>query len=105
VSEVQQAIAELVRKRGHLSVSGFADAAGLGDRQLRRACYRHSGLGPKQLSRILRFRHASNLMRRGVTDFAGLAVACGYYDQAHMIRDFRDLAGISPARYMRQQSR
>jgi AraC-like DNA-binding protein len=105
VSEVQQAIAELVRKRGHLSVSGFADAAGLGDRQLRRACYRHSGLGPKQLSRILRFRNASNLVRQGVTDFAGLAVNCGYYDQAHLIRDFRDLAGISPARYMRQLGR
>ena len=105
VSEVQHAIAELVRRRGHLSVSGFAGAAGLGDRQLRRACYRHSGLGPKQLSRILRFRHASNLVRRGVTDFAGLALDCGYYDQAHLIRDFRDLAGISPARYMRQQGR
>jgi len=105
VSEVQHAIAELVRRRGHLSVSDFAEAAGLGDRQLRRACYRHSGLGPKQLSRILRFRHASKLVRQGVTDFAGLALDCGYYDQAHLIRDFRDLAGISPARYMRLQDR
>jgi len=105
VSEVQHAIAELVRRRGHLSVTGFADAAGLGDRQLRRACYRYSGLGPKQLSRILRFRHASNLVRQGMKDFAGLALDCGYYDQAHLIRDFRDLAGITPARYMRQQSR
>jgi AraC-like DNA-binding protein len=102
VSEAQYAIAELVRKRGHLSVSGFADAAGLGDRQLRRACYRHSGLAPKQLSRILRFRHASTLLQKGVKDFAGLAVDCGYYDQAHLIRDFRELAGLSPAKYLRQ---
>jgi AraC-like DNA-binding protein len=34
-----------------------------------------------------------------------VALDCGYYDQAHMIRDFRELAEISPARYMRQQGR
>jgi methylphosphotriester-DNA--protein-cysteine methyltransferase len=81
VSEVQHAIAELVRKQGHLSVSGFANAAGLGDRQLRRAW---------------------TLLRAGANDFAGLAVDCGYYDQAHLIRDFRELAGLSPAKYLRQ---
>jgi AraC-like DNA-binding protein len=105
VSEVQHAIGELVRKRGHLSVSGFADAAGLGNRQLRRACYRHSGLGPKQLSRILRFRQASTLLRQGANDLAGLALDCGYYDQAHMIRDFRIFAGMSPARFLRGDRR
>jgi transcriptional regulator GlxA family with amidase domain len=99
---VQQAIGELVKQRGHLSIADFAQAASLGNRQLRRSCHRHSGLAPKQLARILRFRHASMLLRKGVKDLAGLALDCGYYDQAHMIRDFQSLAGISPARYMRQ---
>jgi AraC-like DNA-binding protein len=103
VTEVQQAIGELVRQRGRLSVADFAGAAGLGDRQLRRACYRHSGLGPKQLARILRFRHASSQLREGVQDLAGLAIDCGYYDQAHMIRDFRSLAGATPLGLLRQQ--
>jgi AraC-like DNA-binding protein len=89
ISEVQQAIGELVRQRGHLSVADFADLAGIGDRQLRRACHKHSGLAPKQLARILRFRHASILLREGVKDLAALALDCGYYDQAHLIRDFR----------------
>jgi AraC-like DNA-binding protein len=102
VTDVQHAIGELTRKRGQLSLAHFADAAGVGDRQLRRACYRQSGLAPKHLARILRFRQALTLLREGVKDFAGLALDCGYYDQAHMIRDFRNLAGISPARYLRQ---
>jgi AraC-like DNA-binding protein len=102
VSEPQQAIGELVRKRGQLRLCEFADAAKLGERQLRRSCYKHSGLAPKQLARILRFRHAATRFRSGVKDHARVALDCGYYDQAHMIRDFRDLAGTSPARYQRQ---
>jgi transcriptional regulator GlxA family with amidase domain len=105
ITEVQQTIAELVKKRGQLALADFADAAGVGDRQLRRCCHKHSGLAPKQLARMLRFRHASMLLRRGVKDIAGLALDCGYYDQAHLVRDFRALAGTSPARFMRQHSR
>jgi AraC-like DNA-binding protein len=102
VSEPQQAIGELVRKRGRLPLCEFADAAGLGERQLRRSCYRYSGLAPKHLARILRFRHAASRLREGANDLAGVALDCGYYDQAHMIRDFRELAGTSPAKYQRQ---
>jgi AraC-like DNA-binding protein len=102
VNDVQQAIGDLTRNRGRLSVADFANAAGVGERQLRRTCLRHSGLSPKQLARILRFRHASNRLHEGVRDLARLALDCGYYDQAHMTLDFRDLAGASPARYLRQ---
>ncbi len=100
VTEVQQAIGQLVRNPARATVSAFAGAAGLGDRQFRRACVRQSGLGPKQLSRILRFRHALRLLRDRAQNLAGLALECGYYDQAHMIRDFRLLAGTSPRRYL-----
>jgi AraC-like DNA-binding protein len=103
VRRVRQAIGELVGKRGQLSIADLADAAGIGQRQLRRHFISQSGLAPKQLTRILRFRHAASRLRGGAGDFAGLAIDCGYYDQAHMIRDFRELAGITPARFMRQQ--
>jgi AraC-like DNA-binding protein len=102
VSEVQQAIGTLVHERGRISVVDLAEVAGLGDRQLRRACCKHSGLAPKQLARILRFRHAVTRLQQGLADDgAGLALDCGYYDQAHMIRDFRELAGTSPAKFLR----
>jgi AraC-like DNA-binding protein len=103
VSEVQQAIGALVHERGRISVVDLAEVAGLGDRQLRRACCKHSGLAPKQLARILRFRHAVTRLQQGLADDgAGLALYCGYYDQAHMIRDFRELAGTSPTALVRE---
>lgn len=105
ITQVQRAIGELVGRKGQLSVDGFAAVAGTSERQLRRTCLKNSGLGPKQLARILRFRHAIGRLRNGEREMAELALDCGYYDQAHMIRDFRDLAGISPVRYLRQHSR
>ena len=56
------------------------------------------GLPPKLVSRILRFRRA---LAEFETDdgrrFAEIAQQCGYYDQAHLNREFRDFAGVTPS--------
>jgi AraC-like DNA-binding protein len=103
INRVQQAIAELAGQKGQLSLDEVAVVAGIGQRQLRRACLKHSGLTPKHLARILRFRNAADRLRHGETNHAALAADCGYCDQAHMIRDFSELAGMSPTRYLRQR--
>ena len=52
---------------------------------------------PKKLGRILRLRRALRLIEtRGGTSLATVALDAGYYDQAHMNADFRDLAGRPP---------
>jgi AraC-like DNA-binding protein len=102
ITRVQRAIAELVGRKGQFTIDDFAGLADISQRQLRRTCRQQSGLAPKQLARILRFRHAIGRLRQGENDMVKLALDCGYYDQAHMIRDFRTLAGISPVRYLRQ---
>jgi AraC-like DNA-binding protein len=102
VNKVQKAIRELVGRKGQLSLDDFAALAAVGPRQLRRTCRKQSGLAPKHLARILRFRHAAARLRIGEHDMAGLAQSCGYYDQAHLIRDFQHLAGMSPGSYSRQ---
>jgi AraC-like DNA-binding protein len=56
---------------------------------------------PKTLARILRFEHALALLRRDDgARFAEIAERCGYYDQAHMNRDFRAFAGASPSEFL-----
>lgn len=75
------ALAErLGRSRKHLA-SGFSDAI---------------GIGPKTLSRIVRFNRALGLSRQQTVDWADIAADCGYADQAHLVREFRDLAGETP---------
>ncbi|SFO91006.1 Helix-turn-helix domain-containing protein [Mesorhizobium sp. NFR06] len=54
------------------------------------------GIGPKTLSRIVRFNRALSLSKRQGDDWAGIAADCGYADQAHLVREFRQLAGETP---------
>src|SRR4028119_2393032 len=52
---------------------------------------------PKAFARLARFRHAERLLRSpGHRSLASIALTCGYCDQAHLNRDFRDLAGCPP---------
>jgi AraC-like DNA-binding protein len=79
------------------SVADMADRAGITRQHLRRLFEQHVGYGPKKLVRILRLRRALRLLgTRGATTLATVALDAGYYDQAHMNADFRDLAGCPP---------
>jgi AraC-like DNA-binding protein len=71
---------------------------GLSERQLRRRCHTAAGYGPKTLQRVLRFRRflAGIDASDGSPDLAWLAADAGYADQAHLTRDVRRLAGVTP---------
>lgn len=78
----------------------LAGAASLSARQFRRVCLERTGLTPKHLARILRFRHAAQRARPARrADWATIALDCGYYDQAHLINEFREFSGLPPAEF------
>ena len=92
----QKAISWIEARHGCISIDELAHAAGLSPRQFRRVCLELTGLTPKFLARVLRFRRALAATHTGRPDCAALAADCGYYDQPHLIRDFRQFAGRSP---------
>lgn len=58
------------------------------------------GVTPKRYCRLLRFQRAvSRAHDAGPTDWTTLALACGYFDQAHLIHDFREFSGLTPTAY------
>jgi len=95
LSPFHQAIAALELSRGTVALDALAAMSGLSTRQFRRKCLEHTALSPKLLARILRFRHA-HIRLPLATTHAGLALACGYFDQSHLIADFREFAGHTP---------
>lgn len=70
-------------------------------RQYRRRFEAEVGLPPKLFERIQRFQGA--LQRIGREPLVDIALECGYYDQAHLIRDFRQFTGNTPSQWLRGQ--
>ena len=96
--------ARIVRSAGLISIDQIAADAGISSRQLERRFMRDIGVGPKLLSRILRFQQVFRAVERVDPEWASIAVDCGYYDQAHLIRDFNQFAGQTPAVLFSRQS-
>jgi len=74
-----------------------ADHLGVSERQLRNVFARDVGLSPKHFARITRLRRV--LALAGARGWAQVAGDTGYFDQAHMITDFRALMGVSPGAF------
>jgi AraC-like DNA-binding protein len=82
--------------RGDVRVDDVAGALGVSRQHLARGFRREVGITPKQLARVARMQRAAVVLRRG-GDLARLAAELGYFDQAHLSHDLRDLIGITPA--------
>ncbi|MER6912782.1 helix-turn-helix domain-containing protein [Streptomyces sp. NPDC000594] len=93
---VLEAWSLLRASRGRTRVEELARATGCGRRRLEVLFGEQIGLPPKSVARILRFQHAlAHGPAHGMT-WAETAARCGYHDQAHLSRDFRDLTGLTP---------
>ena len=80
---------------GAMRVRDMASALCWSPRQLERACQACIGLSPKVMLRLHRFQLALRLRRRG-SPWAEVAAASHYFDQSHLIADFRQFAASSP---------
>ncbi|MEU5993389.1 AraC family transcriptional regulator [Spirillospora sp. NPDC047418] len=78
-----------------VTVADLAADVGWSRKHLTNRFREQAGLPPKVMARVLRFRRAVGLLTGGA-GFAEAASACGYYDQAHLNREFRALSGCTP---------
>jgi AraC-like DNA-binding protein len=108
--EVAQAWRRLRRTRGMISVADLAAEVGWSERHLSESIRRETGLAPKAAARVIRFDHARRLLTAEATRYgacpnlADLAVQAGYYDQAHLAREFGALAGCPPTVWLAEQT-
>jgi AraC-like DNA-binding protein len=88
-----------------MSLKDLAARLGLSHKQMIARFDCRVGLTPKQTSRILRFRNALDTAYKATDlEWSTVAADCGYFDQAHMIHEFQEFAGMTPAEYRRNRT-
>ncbi|HEY7596628.1 MAG TPA: helix-turn-helix domain-containing protein [Actinophytocola sp.] len=102
-AEVRFAWRRLTETAGTVAIGEICREIGWSHKHLITRFRQQVGLTPKRAARITRFEHLlSRLAReRSRPDWDQLAATAGYADQAHMIRDFRQFFGTSPAAHLK----
>ncbi|HEX9200905.1 MAG TPA: AraC family transcriptional regulator [Acidobacteriaceae bacterium] len=88
-----------------LTIRDVARDAGLSQRRFIQIFAREVGMSPKLFCRVRRFRQTLETVRQtAAPDWGRVAVDCGYYDQSHLIHEFRFFSNLSPTEYVRRRS-
>jgi AraC-like DNA-binding protein len=83
------------------NVNAVAVDLGVSDRHLRRVFRETFGVSPKAFAKLTRFHRALRAAREEAhASWASIAAAAGYYDQAHLIAEFRAIAGVTPRAFL-----
>ena len=90
----------LLDKNGQTSLLQLSQVANRSPRQVERLFLQYVGVSPKLLARIVRFRYVKALLDSGTTDsLMGIAFDNGYTDHAHLTKEFKAFAGLTPSAY------
>jgi AraC-like DNA-binding protein len=85
---------------GRVSISDIGDRLGWSRKHVVAQFREHIGLAPKMMARIVRFNRAAQAIRSGERpNFGAIAADAGYYDQAHMVREFIEFSGSTPGKF------
>lgn len=91
------AMIELLKHQGNIPIEQIASLACVSLRQFERLSKERVGLPPKLYARIVRFSKAYRLREENpLLSWTQIAYECGYFDQMHFIRDFKQFAGLTP---------
>lgn len=103
--DIDYSIGLIKTNHGLISISKLCEELNIGRRTLERYFQYQIGISPKALSRILRFNYCHRLfLKNPLIDWQEIVYKCGYYDQAHFIRDFKEITGDAPNQYLNQRS-
>jgi AraC-like DNA-binding protein len=98
--------AEIIRQaKGFMRIGDLSDQVYKSTRQLEREFKRKIGISPKLYMRISRMNEVHRLLEKNLElDFTKVTYACGYADQAHFIKDFKNFTGEKPTLFVKKRN-
>lgn len=98
---IAEAVDTINKLETDLSVPLLAERIGLSKKQFQRIFNEYIGLNPKEFIRVVRFHKALFTLQHDPSmNFTRLAYECGFYDQSHLIREFKQFSGYTPREYI-----
>ncbi len=97
---VERAVRRMVRRRGPVPIERLAGDLGITRRHLERSFRAETGMSPMLLGRMIRFQSVFRRLASGEADWISVALDCGYFDQSHFYRDFREFAASTPRQFV-----
>lgn len=100
-NKIAYAVQQIISSGGNLILDRLVSEISLSARQIERKFQERVGIGPKLLARLVRFQKVFRLLGPEPNPrWVEIALHCGYYDQAHFIRDFKEFTGEIPSSYL-----
>jgi len=101
---VCNALQRIAASAGQVAIASLVAEAGVSRKHFAERFAVEVGIGAKSMARILRFQRAMELLPQYQhVPWAELAAHCGYYDQSHLIRDFRTFSGCAPCDFLKRE--
>ena len=98
---IQFAIREIENSPTEINIKSIADKTGFSQKQFIQIFKKYVGITPKQFHRIMRFNEIlSAVENKEKISWTIIAADCGYFDQAHFIKDFYSFSGLNPKQYL-----
>ena len=102
-STIVYAMKKVLESRGMIRTKELAKDVYYSEKQLNRLFQKYVGTGAKTFSRIVRMKHAADLLDSTIS-LSQLAEITGHYDQAHLVHDFKNIYGLTPGEYVDKMS-
>ena len=93
----------ITRAKGHISMSKLEQETNYSACYLRRVFKNYNGISPKQFARYIRFQTLLEKLKTQNLRYDELALDCGYFDEAHMMKEFKNYAGLTLEQYRKMQ--
>lgn len=97
---IRYVVNEINKTKGLVEINELAEQTFLSRKQFERTFSDIIGSSPKQFQKIVRFQNAIHIKSKNKNlSLTEIAHQCGYFDQSHMINDFKSLSGMSPKQF------
>ncbi len=102
---VLQSVALIKKHNGLIKIDDVSKQLGMSRRHFERRFRYYVGLSPKEFCRIIRIQTVKSHMKlSSPQSLTSLAYDAGFYDQAHFIKEFREIMGLTPGQYLSEKS-